>query len=462
MSRRLPGIAAALTIGAYFLWFAWDGLGAGFAGDDMMNLHGYWKLGPWHAIYSQFLLGTNAYRPLGALFYLPLYTLFGLNPLPFRVVILLVLAANTWLVWRLARELGAGEVAAALAALAVSYHAGLLDLHYNIAVVYDVLCFSFYWCALLYYMRLRRSGRAWRVREWAVFTALCVCALNAKEMAVTLPLALAAWEWLCAERREWRPAALVGALTALSVVGKMFGADPLMAQQAYHPVFTLSRYLESSATQMNELLYAGRFFSPERALLLWAAIAWIAWRRPRPVLRFCWAFVLFSPLPIVFLEGRIHSCLYLPLAGWAIFAGVLFEDVARALAGWLEREPLVGRLGRRALFAALTAVAVILMARVVARGKRRAEADLQRHGAQTAAVLAEFRRVNPRAASGSRILLIDDPFQDWDAKFIAELWFADRTVEVWLQNKTRLDEATVAREVHSVYRFEGARLLQMR
>src|SRR4051812_11225827 len=43
----------------------------------------------------------------------------------------------------------------------------------------------------------------------------------------------------------------------------------------------------------------------------------LAFRRPRPVLRFCWAFLLIAPLPIEFLQGRGSASLYIPFIGWA-------------------------------------------------------------------------------------------------------------------------------------------------
>src|SRR5262249_2243352 len=161
----------------------------------------------------------------------------------------------------------------------------------------------------------------------------------------------------------------------------------------------------------------------QRVLVLWAAISYLAWRRPRPVLRFCWLLVLVSPLPVVFLQARTHSCLYIPLAGWAIFLAVIFVDLARALAGWLEGEPVIGRAGRKALFAETVALGIILLARLTAVQKRKREPEIARNGELTAAVIAQFRAAAPKVPPRSRVLLIDDPFHDWDAKFIAQLWF---------------------------------------
>ena len=445
---RRTRLAVAVFIMCWFCWFAWSGLLAGFAPDDMMNLHGYWKAGWAQAVYGQFLIGTNIYRPMGALFYLPLFDLFGLNPLPFRIVIFGLLLLNVWLAWRVARVLGCGEAAAALAALVTCYHAGLADLHYSTAVVYDILCFTFYWCAFLFYAGVR----VWNWRRGAVFLALYIAALNSKEMAVTLPLVLLAYEWLYREKRDLRPAAAAAVLTAVYIAGKVFGADPLMRLDSYHPVFTAARFFESSTLYLNQLFYAGRSFTAARALALWLVTALGAWWTRRTVLRFCWFLIVVSPLPIVFLAGRTHSCLYIPLLGWAIFLAEAFTLAASWIAQRTRRP--------RGVLAGLTVLAVVLLARTTVRERKRLLPEISTHGALTRAVLAQFRAADPHVAPGSRVLLLNDPFQDWDAKFIAELWFRDPTVDVRLQRMTPFTDAEIAREMQYVFRFTGAQLVR--
>jgi len=449
---RILRVAAAAFVLAWFVWFARDGLYARFAPDDMMNLHGYWEPGIWRSILSNFLIGTNALRPMGAVFYLPLFEIFGLNPLPFRIAIFVVLMSNVYLVYRVARLLGCCELAAGLAALITCYHAGLADLHYSTATVYDVLCFFFYFGALIYYLRIRREGRPLRPREWVVFFALFVCALNSKEMAVTLPVMLLVYEWLYHQRREVWPALAAGALTAVYIVGKKFGADPLMAQEAYRPVFTLARFFESSTLHLNELFYGGSFFTPRRAIMLWVAMAVMALvrRRPRPELRFALLFLWISPLPIVFLQGRTHSCLYILLAGWAIFSAVVFADLVNAIAG-----------RRTATRLALAAAGVVLLARTTVIHKRKVMPEYARNGELTAQVIQQFREANPRVDRGSWVLLVDDPFRDWDAKFIADLWFRDRSVTVWLQNKVPFSDREIHEKMKYIFRFESGRIVKL-
>ena len=116
---------------------------APFGADDMMNIAAHWRPNPWRLLYSPFLLWHDFYRPLGGLFYVPIFWKFGLNPWPFHAALLALLLINAALLYRLARLLGATELAAWLAALIAAYHAGLVNLYWDTAHVYDALCAVF-------------------------------------------------------------------------------------------------------------------------------------------------------------------------------------------------------------------------------------------------------------------------------------------------------------------------------
>src|SRR5215470_6033815 len=100
-SLSTPAAAAAFAaIALWFLYFTHGGLRAALTEDDLMNLYKYaQKSGP-AVILDNVFFWSPAYRPLGALFYLPLYKLFGLNPLPYRVVCFAILGVNLALLFR--------------------------------------------------------------------------------------------------------------------------------------------------------------------------------------------------------------------------------------------------------------------------------------------------------------------------------------------------------------------------
>jgi hypothetical protein len=70
---------------AYFLHFALPALDAGFGEDEMMNLYLYWSAGAFKSIQANLCFWSTFPRPAGALYYLPLYHFFSLNPLPYRI-----------------------------------------------------------------------------------------------------------------------------------------------------------------------------------------------------------------------------------------------------------------------------------------------------------------------------------------------------------------------------------------
>src|SRR6266478_8647244 len=99
-------------------------------------------------------------------------------------------------VYYLARLLACSRSVAFLAVLALCYHAQLADLVFIGSFIYDVLCGFFYFAALTYYIHIREKGRSLRSTEFAAFLALYICALNSKEMAVTLPVIVLIYEAL--------------------------------------------------------------------------------------------------------------------------------------------------------------------------------------------------------------------------------------------------------------------------
>jgi hypothetical protein len=59
------------------------------------------------------------------------------------------------------------------------------------------------------------------------------------------------------------------------------------------------------------------------------------------------------------------------------------------------------------------------------------------------------------------VVFLNDPFEDWDMMFIAELWFRDRTVSIRLQRKAPLSPEDLAR-VDYLFAFENGKLVQVR
>jgi hypothetical protein len=472
-AQRWQRLLFAILLLSCFLYFNWGSVRVRFVEDDMMNMVSYWRPGPWHLLYSHVLIWRGEYRPMGGLFYLPMLHLFGLNPAPFHVLYLVLLLANVYLVYRFARVLGCTELTAGLAALIPCYHVGMAILYYAMSNIYDVLCCLFYLAAFLFYAQIRQRGRLLERRELATFFLLYLCALNSKEMAVTLPVVLLVYEWIyhgwprMRELGKWlrgpgRVAFFAGMLNVIYIYGRALGPEGVAAQPAYKPLLSMHRVWVFQMAALETLVSYWHFFDRRAMVIFWVGIFYLAFRRPRPVLRFCCVFLIVTPLPVEFLMGRGEATLYLPLAGWAVFVAVIFVDLARAVADLLAGEPLLRYLGSRALFAVFIAAGVCAWAYENERVKHMGVTTaMDAAGKVTGEVIQQFRALQPRVSPGSEVVFLDDPFQEFDMAFMAELWFRDRSVNIRLQRKTPLSPQELAR-VKYLFTYADGKLVQIR
>src|SRR5262249_34973024 len=149
-------------------------------------------------------------------------------------------------------------------ALAMCYHGQMASLVFTGSFIYDVLCGFFYFASLTYYVHIRRKDVALSPGQLAIFLALYVCALNSKEMAVSLPVIVFIYEalkcprlrdWNEFARRNWRvaiPAFVAALITAIYIWGKL---NSLAHLEAYRPVYSLHRFTMTNAHFINDLLY---------------------------------------------------------------------------------------------------------------------------------------------------------------------------------------------------------------
>lgn len=331
MRRQAQSAVVALALAAWFLANTWRGLLVPFTSDDLMNLYGAWTLRASKILVANLTPFTAVYRPLGSALYRVVYLFAGLRPLPFRVVAYALMLTNVWLVYRLVKlATRSGEIAF-LAALIWSYHRRLMNIYLNNGTIYDVLCVTFFCLALELYISSREKYgglHGWRI---AAFFALFVLALNSKEMAVTLPAMLFAYE-LIYHRREgswaqWllrRRAALVAALIAICATWSKTTQASNFAGVAGYTVH-LSAHQFFATTR---LLIAELFLLPQNALsdaqvIVLFAIVWaVAIASRSPALRFAAAFLTLAPLPVNFIPARGFFAMYLPYIGWAMFLAV--------------------------------------------------------------------------------------------------------------------------------------------
>jgi hypothetical protein len=221
-SPRSHFIVVALLTGGFSLWWTRFSLGTRLGNDDVMNLNYAWGPPLYRLIAALFLPFTPFYRPSGAALYRLIFDLFGLNFLPFRIAVQVMLLVNLYLIWRLAKILSGSTEIGAVAALLYSFHGRLTGIYLNNGTIYDVLCATLTLAALLYYVSIRESGRRLRGQQWVWLYLLFTFALNAKEMAAVIPVLLFLYEAFY-HGRSMRPLAPI-VLTAATLIAAGFSS----------------------------------------------------------------------------------------------------------------------------------------------------------------------------------------------------------------------------------------------
>jgi len=453
-------LAPALIL-VYFFALAGPGLTTHWAPDDMQNLYFYWSRGVPELIKANLLFVTTYYRPMGGLFYLPLYWMAGLNPLPDRIVAIGLVLLNIWLSYALARRLIGDRGAAVFAALLGCFHASALGIYFSNSVIYDILCLTFELSALLYYVRIRQTGRLLKPREIVVLAVLYICALNSKEMGVMLPLWLAAYEWWYRDAPGLRlrtlvPVALAGAMAILYTVGKLRGSESLAKMQTYRPSFTLARYLETSQAYLSLLVYSSRGVSVAKTILFWIALFALAYVIRSRAMKFAALFALFSFLPLNFVEVREGFALYISMFGFSTYVAALWSAISQRLA--------IGSVERAQATAVLTLACAFVLG-LVHHAKEQRVLPYALHAQEnTWMCIQELRRLNPSVGRGQRLLFLDSPFGTyWDIYFIAKLHFRDPSIRAAFASESVPQPVGDSLDAFDhVFRFRGGKLVQER
>lgn len=461
----LSRIAGALLIAAFFYAFQKRVLKAHFGPDEMMNIYGVWHPALWKVVLANFAFWSSFVRPMAAIYYLPLFHWFRLDPVPYSVVRIAILAVNTIVFYKLARAIGGSWWVAVLATFPIAYQADMGNLAFDGAFIYDVLCGGFFFAALLYYIHARRGRQHLSIGQACIFFVLYISALDSKEMAVSLPVVALAYELLLRkhpagfgspkERRIWAlqlwPTLAAGLMTAIFIVGKTTGQESITVSDAYVPKLNWARFTESTIRFMNTMFYT-KGFTMQHAVALWLLVliagvagmlrGWILKGRRNPRWLFLWIWVTVTPLPIVFLPGRGGALLYIIAAGWALAAAMML----RALSALLARHLFLGRVGRFATMASCLLVCLWQYEDVTRRAHRVDVYGYLLIGADTAQWIEEVKRLAIQPKAGSNVLFLHDPAPGtYDITFISSLVWRDRSLNIWQQSQSHLTDERISR-----------------
>jgi hypothetical protein len=191
----LPAVLAALCLLIYWrgftAWFRADDFAWLGAGLRVRNLHELLR-----ALFSPQAEGTI--RPWSErAFFMGGFALFGLDALPFRIVVFATQFVNLWLVVWLGERLSGSRAAGFWAAVLWMIHGSLVEPLGWTCVYNQVLCGFFLLNALRFLVLYVETGRRrYNIAQWAVF----LLGFGALELNVVYPLLAAGYTWLCARK----------------------------------------------------------------------------------------------------------------------------------------------------------------------------------------------------------------------------------------------------------------------
>jgi hypothetical protein len=321
------GLAVVLV---YFLYFTRFGLFVEFTYDDLMNCYQAWSRSWPDLILDNlfFFRFSPTYRPLPALMYKACFALFDFWMLPMRVVCYGLLAGNVVLIYAVARRMTKSAATGLIAGLLIAYHPRFSFLYQSNGSCYDIFCFFFYFLALYCYLR-----------EWkALFLISFIAALNSKEMAVSLPVAILCWELLRDPPRRWKWVIITGLMTAVYIVGRVvFPPSGLLhIGGGYGVGISFASYAGHLTRYFNQILFTGAF-SPGLALGTALTLLGLALLLKDRVMVWAWICFVVGILPVAFIAQRDLDSIYVPMGAFAIYVG---QGVYRTLsAAGLSQKP---------------------------------------------------------------------------------------------------------------------------
>ncbi|MFN7919965.1 MAG: hypothetical protein U0Q16_07705 [Bryobacteraceae bacterium] len=448
---------------AMFLWFAGPGLRAGFTHDDLMNIHGA-RNQPFLSTVSDmatFFLYSHTYRPLGALVYRVIFETFGFDPLPYRIACYALMIANIAVLAVWARRMtGQWEVGLVTAAIHC-YHGRLSGLYVSTGFLFDLLCFTCYFGTFAYYVKRRRLGEPMRPSQILIWMALYALTLDAKEMAVSLPPMLLAYELLV--RRDWSRHALIvpaigAAMTVAFIAGRLRGETALLSMASYTPDLRWSVFADHCGYYIQDLAYGRPWHHGTFGWIVIAVLAMGMIARSRQIaLGFLLAVI--GVLPIAFIDQRGLSQAYIPIAGLAFAAAVAASRMGQMLWWIFGVLPGSGCLCFPVRRFAVAAGMLALLARWHWWNGRLDFEPMFEEGRYIGSVMCEMRRALPKAEHGSKILFRSDPFPQfgWNSLFLVRNIYDDNAIDVY-----RSDRPADDRQYTHEFAFREGRMIDCR
>ena len=253
-------------------------------------------------------VGAIVFRPLAWFYFAVMFGLFGLNPLPFHLVALLLQALNGTIVAWIGARISGKKLAGVLAGGVFIAHSSLhLDCFLWCVGIYDVGAMT---CALLSMVFLMQGRARWSAAAMA-------SAFLMKEAVVFLPLLLLFWVLLA--NRPLRDLTYHGVVTGAYVCVKLLGASPFVTPRDSGHAMELSgsvllgrtsEYLSWLATAFLPVLESSPldYIVPILVLLLlcmWGIARYRLERRvPPTIVFFLLGWIVLALMPVLLLKNQ--------------------------------------------------------------------------------------------------------------------------------------------------------------
>src|SRR5713101_5605555 len=358
-SRVLPIVLLLLVAGLFLV--ANRGAYKGYFTDDEIDNIALTR----NMVNSDFILAflsprfyPSNFRPAGHLFFRMMGESAGLHFPPYVAFLHILHLFSVAIVWLILRRLSLPFWASAAGTLFFAFHMAVFDVYWKPMYVFDLLCWTFCLLSILF----------WLDDRWILSLVSFWLAYRSKEMAVMLPIALAATELLMGKRRWLR-------LAPFFAISLWFGIHGLMATTSHEGYWF--HY------NLPDIWKSVMFYSSRLAVLPYDGLVFLPFLFLLPLLcpplvrdRTVWFGVIaFGVLltPMLLLTDRLFAAyLYVPLIGLsiAIAAAAARQPVAAVAIAfalwipwnyanlrWLRREALSQADDRRAYVAGIADVA---------------------------------------------------------------------------------------------------------
>lgn len=308
----LPG-ALVLAAAVLFYFINRPAYRGYFSDDDLATMT--WAPNVGLGIYSLDLISPKFsdlnVRPVGLLYYRFLGRTFQLRYAPYVLVVQMVHVLNVLLLFLLLRQLEFPAIAAGAAVVFYAFTATVMEAYWKPMFVFDLLCATLCLLTLLLYIR----GR------WFLALFTFWLAYKSKEIAVMLPLALFAYEFLLGKRRWMR-------LIPYFAISLSFGLQALLHNSAISLGSTYVLHFSPAAA-----LTAARYYSSAILLMpdLWVALLLLPLvvRDRRLYVGAVLMVAVFVPLALLPPEHALAVYWYVPTIGFAIAIAAIASRMPR-------------------------------------------------------------------------------------------------------------------------------------